>query len=543
MTTQNLSNKEQYFTNGTIYIDAKRKVKNIVVKNKKVVAVDVKKEDYKDAAIVDLNGGFAYPGFCDSHVHVVEVGVFEDDIDLLNCTTPAEIAKKVAETIKEMAKDLPENAPMIGIGFVLDDVSAWSLDDLALIDEATGSIPVMLVDLFGHNCIINSATIALSKLTSKTPSPMGGSIVIQDDKPTGMLLESSMAIAGDVILPLFSDDHIAKGATKLLNHWSEMGYTGVVDLMGAPLGKMLNPGICRRMEMANILPVRVTYMYTFASLDQIDGALNLKDYDTDLVRFGGLKIFVDGAFGAGHAWTIDKNLVGHNGLHYVASDDSSGEKYNLNRIVEKANEIEFNVHYHTQGDKAIGTVLDALNHAIAKHGKLTSTHILAHVAFPTDEQIERIKNFNGHVVTAVQPGFWEGEYGTEKYYGDKAFKAYPIKKMMDAGISTGMGTDYTTSPMPLCAPSTIMGIAMRGAGDPENHPPLTMESLITGFTVGSAAATPYLNENGKLDVGYNADMVIYDRDLYSVTKEELDKDNPKVMSTWLGGREAYTCKS
>jgi predicted amidohydrolase YtcJ len=539
MTTQNSTTTEQYFTNGTIYLDAKRKVKNIVVKDRKVIAVDVKQEDYKDAAIVDLNGGFAYPGFCDSHVHPLEVGVIAGGVNLVDCETATEIAKKMAEVIKGMPKD----APLLGIGFYPKDYAAWSLEDLAIMDEVTGSRPILLIDKLGHNCIVNSATITLCKLTSKTVMPMGGSIVLQDDKPTGMLRESAMGIAGNLLFPLISDDVIYEGAKNIFDHWASIGYTGVVDLMGGPFGRLLKPDLCRKMEKANELPIRMNYMYTFAGLDEIDDALKLKDDDTELVRFGGLKIFIDGAYSAGQAWTKDENLLGENGLYFVYSDDSYGEKYNLNRIVEKVNKIGFNMHYHVQGDQAICTVLDALDNAIAKQGKLTSIHTLVHIAFPTDEEIERMKNFNGHVVATVQPSFWEAESGNEKYYGDKDFKAYPAKKLIDAGISTGMSTDFSVSPIELAAPTSIMGIAMNGAGDPENHPPLTMESLIEGFTAGSAATTPFPNETGKLEVGYNADMVIYNKDLYSVTQEELSSDNPKVMSTWVGGRKTYTCKS
>ena len=539
MTSQNSSTIEKYFTNGTIYIDAKRKVKNLVVKNRKVIAVDVKHEDYKDAEIVDLNGGFAYPGFCDSHVHTTEIGMSNSGVDLLNCATAAEIAKKIEEAIKKMPMDMPKDTPLLGLGFSPKDYEAWSLEDLAIIDEVTGSRPVMLVDNLGHNCIINSATIALCKYTSKTQIPLGGEVILQDDKLTGMLRESAMGLAGNLLFPLLSDDEISKGAEKVFNYWSEVGYTAVVDMMGGPYGIVLKPDLCRKLEKRNALPIRMHYMCTFARLDEIDNALKLKEDDTELVRFCVLKIFVDGAFSAGQAWTKDKNLLGNNGLYYVYSDDSYGEQYNLNRIVEKVNDIGTNIHYHVQGDQAICIVLDALDNAVAKQGKLTSIHTLVHVGFPTDEQIERMKKFDGHVVTAVQPGFWEGEVGCEKYYGDKAFKAYPVKKLFDAGISTGLSTDCPVSQIKLVTPSTVMGIAMNGGGDPENHPPLTMENLITGFTVGSAAVTPYSDENGKLDVGYNADMVIYDKDLHSVSKEELGKDHPKVMSTWIGGCNVY----
>ncbi|MAE09299.1 MAG: amidohydrolase [Bacteroidetes bacterium] len=527
--------QEQLFTNGTVYIDEERKANNIVVKSGKVSAIGVDPEKYQNATIIDLKGAIAYPGFCDSHVHIVEVGIANGGIDLLNCATADEIAKKIAETIN----NIPKGGLIIGLGFYPNDYLTWSLDDLAKIDKVTGERPVVLIDSLGHNCIINSASIAISKLTSETPIPIGGKVVLQNGKPTGMLCESAMAVACNILFPLINDDLIKKGAEKTLAQWSSFGYTSIVDLMGAPFGRLLKTNICRVMEKENTLPVRINYMYTFASLDEIDGSLSLKDSDTEMVKYGGLKLFVDGAFAAGQAWTKDKNLVGNHGLYYVYTDDSYGKQYNLNRIVEKVNDIGHNIHYHVQGDYAIDAVLNALDAAKAKKGKLTSIHTLIHIAFPTNEQIERIKNFNGSVVATVQPGFWEIEGETTKYYGNKANKCYPIKKIIDAGISTGMSTDFSVSPIELAAPSTIMGIAMTGAGDPDNHPPLTMKSLIKGFTVGSAATTNDEGNYGKLDIGYNADIVVYNKDLYTIAKDKLNKDNPKVISTWISGRKIY----
>ena len=93
--------QEQLFTNGTVYIDEERKANNIVVKSGKVSAIGVDPEKYQNATIIDLKGAIAYPGFCDSHVHIVEVGIANGGIDLLNCATADEIAKKIAETINK----------------------------------------------------------------------------------------------------------------------------------------------------------------------------------------------------------------------------------------------------------------------------------------------------------------------------------------------------------------------------------------------------------------------------------------------------------
>ena len=65
-----------------------------------------------------------------------------------------------------------------------------------------------------------------------------------------------------------------------------------------------------------------------------------------------------------------------------------------------------------------------------------------------------------------------------------------------------------------------------------------MKDVIKGFTVAGAATT-HMQDIGKLDIGYKADIVVYNKDLYSVPPEELTKDNPKVLSTWISGRKVY----
>lgn len=529
--------KMQIFTNATIYIDSARKVKNIAVKDGKVRALNVDPAKFKGAEIIDLKGGAVYPGFHDSHVHLVEAGFGFSGVDLQNTSTADQIAKKVAAFVKTM----PKGAPLTGVGFSPNDYDAWSAEDLAKLDKAAGDRPVFLIDKLGHNCLINTAAIKLCKITAKTKVPMGGKIVIKEGKPTGMLRESAMTIAADKLIPLFSDDTIKKGALKFFKHWAALGYTSVVDLMGAPFGRIIKPDLCMAMEKQGILPIRVNYMYTFFSLDEIDGAMEYLGKDSDMVRFGGLKLFVDGAYAGGQAWTKEKNAKGDHGLYYVYTDDSYGKQYNINRIVEKVNGLGLNIHYHVQGSMAVEAVLDALDAAIKKKGHLTGTHTLIHLAFPTDEQVARIKELAPHVVATVQPAFWAVEEGTDKYYGERAKSAYPIKKLFDAGVSTGMSTDFSVSPLEDSAPTTIMKLSLSGAGDPAHHKPLSVKDVIQGLTEGSAATSPR-RDVGKLAVGYMADFVVYDQDLYSVSPDKFDKDNPKVISTWIGGRKVYEAK-
>ena len=396
----------------------------------------------------------------------------------------------------------------------------------------------MLTDKLGHNIIINSKAIDICEITADTPVPMGGKTVTENGKFTGLLREASMTLAGNKIFPLLGNDKIKNDVKSFCTKWSSMGYTFIADMMGGPFGRIIKPEICQEIEKDGELPLRISYMYTCFGLSEIENALEYVGKDSEQVRFGGLKIFVDGAFAAGEAWTLWANKQGGHGVNCFVPDDTFGKEFNINRMIEKANELGLNVHYHMQGDQAVEVVLNALESIREKTGNLKSVHTLVHLAFITDEQIERIKSFNGHVVATVQPGFWEIEGDLSKYYGEKDKKCYPVQKIILGGVSTGMSTDYWVSPLPYCAPTKIMNISMLGAGDPADRQPLTMKDLIQGFSKGSANTTVFRNI-GSLDIGNKADMVVYDKDLYTVSPEEFDTDNPKVISTWINGHKVY----
>lgn len=200
-----------------------------------------------------------------------------------------------------------------------------------------------------------------------------------------------------------------------------------------------------------------------------------------------------------------------------------------------------NMHYHVQGDRAIQAVLDALDKVRAEKGGIKGVHTLIHLAFPTDEQIEKIKSFNGKVVTTVQPAFWPVEDDTEYYYGEMALKAYPVKKLIDRGISVGISTDFSVSPPEYTPAMVVMGVSVTGGGMPQVHTPLTISDVITGLSLGSAKTTGW-NDTGTLDIGKKADIVVFDQDLYSVAPDKFTKDFPKVSGTYVGGRKMYDSK-
>lgn len=521
------------FSNGTIYLDPVTKASNLLVHNGRVIGYNVNPADWSGAELVNLGGACAYPGFNDSHVHLITTAVAYSI--MANSGTETDPVK-IAEIVGAKCKQVPPGTPVMAHGFVLKDYdNDWTLEHLAILDQATGpDHPVMMADQLGHSYIVNSAAMKLSGLDGTTPDPPGGKVLKVDGKPTGMLRETAGAIVGNIaIFPLIKDEQIKPFAIERVNAWAAMGYTSAVELMGGPMGRALKPELCRQLEREGKLPLRINYAYTFFSLDDIEGYRDVGS-DTELVHFAGLKLFVDGAAGQGGAWTSWPNKYA---LNAVTNEDSPfGAKYNIFRILEKSEQLGQDMHYHVGGDMAIDAVLSAIESVKTKNGRLTGKQTLYHLGFITDDQITRMNKLGSSVIAGVQPSLhWEDQkVWTQLYYPDHAKGSYPYRKMRDAGITLAFSTDYASNKEALCWPTEIMRVALTGDNDLYTEP-LTMRDLIEGFTTGGYATTRETGV-GKLHVGYKADIVVYEKDLYTVPPAELSKNNPRVVGTWVGGR-------
>jgi len=202
---------------------------------------------------------------------------------------------------------------MFGEGFSLDNYDNWSQQDKSKLDQVTGNRSVFMVDHLGHNAIFNSSALKLANITENTTSPPGGEIICEDGEPTGMLRESTMRLVGNVLFDKFSDATIEPVAKQFFDTWASYGYTSIDDLSGFSGGRMLKPDMLRKMENEGNLSVRVNYLYTMYSLDEINNTLQYLGNDTPMVRFVGLNIFIDGAYAGGEAWSSWENKEGTTG--------------------------------------------------------------------------------------------------------------------------------------------------------------------------------------------------------------------------------------
>ena len=150
----------------------------------------------KKTQVIDLKGGFVYPGLIESHAHIVGLGQTRSILDLVGTSDKSVIIKKV----QEAAKNAEKGKWILGRGWDQNDWPVKEFPTAADLDSVSPNNPVLLSRVDGHACWINSAAMKLAGIDASTKDPDGGKIH-RDSKgnPTGILVDNAMSLVQKVV--------------------------------------------------------------------------------------------------------------------------------------------------------------------------------------------------------------------------------------------------------------------------------------------------------------------------------------------------------
>jgi hypothetical protein len=121
--------------------------------------------------------------------------------------------------------------------------------------------------------------------------------------------------------------------------------------------------------------------------------------------------------------------------------------------------------------------------------------------------------------------------------------SYAWRSFLDHGVVLAFGTDYpveSVSPFRgLYAAITRQNEAGTKTYQPQEK--ITLNEALYAYTQGSAYAEKLEETKGRLEPGYLADLVVLDRDITSVTPQELL--HTQVLRTVVNGETVYTAQS
>ena len=529
--------------NGKIFTsdDAGTYSEAVAMKGEKIIIVGTDKQVKKHirkgvTEVIDAKGRLVLPGFNDAHVHF---GPLDPDyVELRYTTDPSVITEKVKA---QVAKSKP--GQLIKGGHWEHEMfidKKWPSKEL--IDKVSPDNPVILARADGHSRLVNSYVLKASGITRNTVAPFGGEI--QKDpvtgEPTGILKENAMGLikTGEKPLELTENekkDKIRQGYLMALKEARELGVTSIqVPGWGdfdAYSGLLSEGNLTSRIDIGEPLTADREELLKYQERAQKYPG------DGNWIRFGYLKAFIDGSMGSGTALMYEP---------FVDNPSTSGLAMmpyeEFEQMVLRADSMGFQIGVHSIGDKGNTWTLNAFEKAQQVNGIRDSRHRDEHTQTLAPADIPRFAKLG--VIASMQPTHCisDKKFVSKRIGPERAKLAYAWKSLADAGAKIAFGTDYQVEPLNpmegLYASVTRKDrLGEEGEGwYPEQK--ITMEAAIRYYTAGAAYAQFMEDRKGMIKTGYLADIVILDKDLFTIPEEEIMKT--RVDYTIVGGKIVYS---
>jgi len=485
--------------------------------------------EYPDARRVEARGATVIPGLIDAHGHVMSQGFALMRADLVGAASKGEAIAR----LRDFERTLPAGAWLLGRGWDQNDWPGQTYPTAADLDTAFPARPVWVERIDGHAGWANSAAMrAVARDLDGDWQPDGGRILRADGHPTGIFIDTAVALIDSVVPPPDAAMR-AEALTRALAAAASVGLTGVHD-MGVPVADL---ALYQQFADTGRMSLRIT-AYADGDGEALATLCRSGAYGhpSGRLRMMGVKLYADGALGSrGAALLADyHDEPGQRGLLVT-------EPAALEAAMIKARDCGVQVATHAIGDRANRMVLDAYARVVQPAAAPALRWRIEHAQIVSLLDIPRFAK--QHVIASMQPihatsdGPWvESRVGKEGLPG-----AYAWRRLLDAGAKLAFGSDF-----PVESDDPRLGLyAAITREDLEGRPPggwlpdqkLSALEALRGFTADAAYAGFAENEVGRLSPGLRADLVILGGDPLAVAARDIP--GLRVLSTWLDGRVVY----
>jgi len=470
-------------------------------------------ENAKD--IIDGKGHTVLPGFIDTHAHLAGLGRKLFHLDLGDTTSAEEAIQLVGERVKKS----PPGKLILGYSW---DESKWTTpryitkDDLDLIAPDN---PIVLIRVCGHLVSTNSAALRQLDIDATHPG------VDKDNdtgEPTGVLRD----IPIDTRKLETDEEDLAQSIIAACHFANSVGVTSVHENLYRQQLQTVAAFI--KVRQAQQLTVRVYANLETQLLDKLAGLGLPTGLGDEYFRLGGVKVFIDGSFGAQTA-ALSQPYQDHSESDGLLLFDEEDYRF----LLKTANQLGLQVSTHAIGDRGIDMVLRA--HEQVSKAKFVKElrHNIIHAEFLTQPLIDRVKKLD--ILLLQQPNFvhrWglPGEMYYSRLGPERAQQLNNFRKILDAGIKIAFGSDC----MPM---DPIYGI-YSAVTHPNPATRITVEEAIRLYTADAAYASFEEQDKGTLALGKLADFIRISGDPFTLKPENLR--NLKVLETYVGGRQVFS---
>ena len=482
--------------------------------------------------VIDLAGHTVIPGLIDSHIHATEAGLSWDaELHWERLPSLADGLKLIAQA----AQSQPAGSwIVVAGGWVPTQFAERRFPTRAELDAIAPNHPVYLQYL-RQGALLNGAALKSAGITGKSADPAGGKFARD---PNGGLTGWLQGVpAWENVyqkFPKLSLDQMRQSLRNCFRELNRFGVTSVGDLQSAAV-----TFVQRRMlaDMARVgeLTLRVNFSIdpndAGDELEQVKlAAAELKQLpQSDWFRFAGFA----GTFVRGIA---DGDLLAD--PQGIAIAPQAQEKFR--RMVQFFAEGGYSFRLPTTRDNTARQLLDVIEQVHGATPLSRQRIAFAHLEDGSAETIERIKKLGAGIAVQDRMAL-AGERYMELWGLEKARSAPPLRRMLDAGVAIGAGSDgfrsNNFSPM-LSLWWLVTGKSVAGTAIRDKSQNVSREEALRMYTIGSAWFAGAERRVGSIEVDKLADLAVLSADYLTVPEDQIR--SLESLLTMVGGRVVYS---
>lgn len=518
---------------GPIYtgVDKAPKAEAVAVRGDRIVYVGGRKGAAKlvgaKTKVADLKGASLYPGFTDSHAHLLGIGERELTLNLEGSASAAEVAARLKAY-------LPKAAPgetVIGRGWIETHWPEKRFLNRQDLDAVVADRPALMERADGHALTANTAALKAAGITRDTPVPAGGQILKDEHgEPTGVLVDNAMELVAG-LEPKLSPARRLEAFKAGIAVENRYGWTGVHNMSAS----LQDVNDLEAMDKAGVETLRV---YNAVDREYAEAlfASGPRATPNGRVVTRAIKAYADGALGSRGAALFDK-YSDFDGKGTVITEPAVLEK-----LYAEAYAHGFQVCTHAIGDRGNALVLDLYEKTFAAHPPKTSPRWRdehSQIIRPID--IPRFAKLG--VIASMQPShaigdlhFAPARLGMERLKG-----AYAWKSLIKSGAVVVGGSD---APVERGDPliefyAAVARKDLKGFSGPGWHPEerLSRAEALKLFTASAAYARFAESDLGRIKTGLRADLTGFNVDLMRAPEAEIPKGH--AVLTVVDGQVVY----
>jgi predicted amidohydrolase YtcJ len=483
---------------------------------------------------IDLRRRRVIPGLIDSHMHVIRGGLnYNMELRWDGVRSLGEAMSMLWEQVQRTPP--PQWVRVVG-GFTAHQFAEKRLPTLEEINSIAPDTPVFILHLYDR-ALLNAAALRAVGYTKDTPDFPGGQIERDArGEPTGLLIAKPNAAILYATLakgPKLPPDYQKNSTRHFMREINRLGVTGVIDAGGGFQNYPNDYRIIEELHHEDALTVRIAYNLFTQKPKQ------------ELADFEGWAKQVSPGQG--------DDLYRHNGagemLVYSAADfedfqvtrpdmpaSMEGE---LEPVVRLLAENRWPWRLHATYNETITRALDVFEKVNPDVPLAGLNWFIDHAETIDDRNIDRIARLGGGIAVQHRMAY-QGEDFVARYGNRVAEHTPPIRRMLEAGLPVGAGTDATrvASYNPWVSLSWL--VTGKTLGGLSLYPPgncLDRETALRLWTVGNTWFSNELGKKGQIKAGQLADLAVLSDDYFSVPEDRI-QDITSVL-TLLGGRSVH----